>query len=91
VRSCGWRFWRYVEITGGLHLLSDRGRPVRALRDLEQEFRPDLVIVEASGIATPEGFWTSIRRLPPQTLESMLTVTVVDPLRFEALYEVLTP
>jgi len=80
-----------VEITGGCICCQIGVDLVRALRDLEQEFRPDLVIVEASGIATPEGVLDSIRRYPPQTLESMLTVTVVDPLRFEALYEVLTP
>ena len=80
-----------VEITGGCICCQIGVDLVRALRDLEQEFRPDLVIVEASGIATPEGVRDSIRRYPPQTLESLLTVTVVDPLRFEALYEVLTP
>ena len=80
-----------VEITGGCICCQIGVDLVRALRDLEQEFRPDLVIVEASGIATPEGVLDSIRRYPPQTLESLLTVTVVDPLRFEALYEVLTP
>jgi G3E family GTPase len=80
-----------VEITGGCICCQIGVDLVRALRDLEQEFRPDLVIVEASGIATPEGVLDSIRRYPPQTLESLLTVTVVDPVRFEALYEVLTP
>ena len=80
-----------VEITGGCICCQIGVDLVRALRDLEQEFRPDLVIVEASGIATPEGVLDSIRRYSTQTLESMLTVTVVDPLRFEALYEVLTP
>ena len=80
-----------VEITGGCICCQIGVDLVRALRDLEQEFRPDLVIVEASGIATPEGVLDSIRRYPPKTLESLLTVTVVDPVRFEALYEVLTP
>ena len=80
-----------VEITGGCICCQIGVDLVRALRDLEQEFHPDLVIVEASGIATPEGVLDTIRRYPPRTLESMLTVTVVDPLRFEALYEVLTP
>jgi G3E family GTPase len=80
-----------IEITGGCICCQIGVDLVRALRDLEQEFRPDLAIVEASGIATPEGVLDSIRRYPPQTLESLLTVTVVDPVRFEALYEVLTP
>lgn len=80
-----------VEITGGCICCQIGVDLVRALRDLETEFRPDLVIVEASGIATPEGVLDSIKRYPPETLETILTVTVADPTRFEALYEVLTP
>jgi G3E family GTPase len=80
-----------MEITGGCICCQIGVDLVRALRDLEQEFRPDLVIVEATGIATPEGVLDSIRRYPPATLETLATVTVADPTRFEALQEVLTP
>jgi G3E family GTPase len=80
-----------VEITGGCICCQVGVDLVRALRDLEQEFRPDLVIVEASGIATPEGVLDSIRRYPPSTLTAIHTVTVVDSVRFEALHEVLAP
>jgi G3E family GTPase len=80
-----------VEITGGCICCQIGVDLVRALRDLEEEFEPDLVIIEASGIATPEGVLDSIRRYPPRTLTSVHTVTVVDPVRFEALHEVLTP
>jgi G3E family GTPase len=80
-----------IEITGGCICCQIGVDLVRALRDLEREFRPGLVIVEASGIATPAGVLDSINRYPPATLNSLLIVTVVDPTRFEALYEVLTP
>jgi G3E family GTPase len=80
-----------VEITGGCICCQIGVDLVRALRDLEQEFRPDLVIVEASGIATPAGVLDAIRSYPPRTLETIRTVTVIDPTRFEALQEVLTP
>src|SRR5512147_1688156 len=80
-----------VEITGGCICCQIGVDLVRALRDLEQEFGPDLVIVEASGIATPEGVRDSIERYPPQELTGVQTVTAVDAERFEALREVLTP
>ena len=80
-----------VEITGGCICCQIGVDLVRALRDLEQEFRPDLVIVEASGIATPGGVLDAIRSYPPRTLQTIHTVTVVDPTRFEALQDVLTP
>jgi G3E family GTPase len=80
-----------VEITGGCICCQIGVDLVRALRDLEEEFKPDLVVIEASGIATPDGVLDSIQRYPPRTLTSVHTVTVVDPVRFEALREVLTP
>jgi G3E family GTPase len=80
-----------VEITGGCICCQIGVDLVRALRDLETEFAPDLVMVEATGIATPEGVLDSIRRYPPQTLSAIRTVTVVDAARFPALFEVLTP
>jgi G3E family GTPase len=80
-----------IEITGGCICCQIGVDLVRALRDLEQEFRPDLVIVEASGIATPGGVLDAIRSYPPRTLQSIHTVTVIDPTRFEALQDVLTP
>lgn len=64
---------------------------VRTLRELEDRFRPDLVIVEASGIAAPEGVLAALERYPVETVTAVQTVTVVDATRFEALHEVLTP
>jgi G3E family GTPase len=49
------------------------------------------VIIEASGIATPAGVLDALESYPVQTVTGIETVTVVDPVRFEALYEVLTP
>lgn len=80
-----------VEITAGCICCQIGSDLVRALRDLDEEFHPDLVIVEASGIATPAGALDAIHRYPPASLAGIETVTVVDPTRFEALYEVLTP
>jgi G3E family GTPase len=64
---------------------------VRTLRELEEHLRPDLVIIEASGIATPAGVLDALQYHPNQSVTSIQTITVVDPTRFEALHEVLTP
>jgi len=79
------------EITAGCICCQIGVDLVRTLWELEDLFRPDLVIIEASGIATPAGVLDALRRYPAQTVTSIETITVVDPLRFEALYEVLTP
>jgi G3E family GTPase len=79
------------EITAGCICCQIGVDLVRTLRELEQQFQPDLVIIEASGIATPEGVFDALRYYPAQTVTGMETITVVDPTRFEALYAVLTP
>jgi len=79
------------EITAGCICCQIGADLVRTLRELEQNLRPDLVIVEASGIATPAGVLDALRYYPVGSITSIETITVVDPTRFEALYEVLTP
>jgi G3E family GTPase len=79
------------EITAGCICCQIGVDLIRTLRELEESYRPDLVIIEASGIATPAGVLEALQRYPAKTVASIETVTVVDPERFEALYEVLTP
>ena len=64
---------------------------LRTLRELARAFQPDLVIVEASGVAAPAGVLDALHRYPVETTTGIRTVTLVDPVRFEALYDVLTP
>ena len=79
------------EITAGCICCQIGVDLVRTLRDLEEGFRPELVIVEASGIATPEGVLNTLRQYPVESVSEILTATVVDATRFAALHEVLTP
>jgi G3E family GTPase len=79
------------EITAGCICCQIGVDLVRTLRELEQEFRPDLVIIEASGIATPAGVIEALEYYPAKNVTGIETVTVIDPTRFEALHEVLTP
>lgn len=79
------------EITAGCICCQIGVDLVRTLRELEEHLQPDLVIIEASGIATPAGVLDALQYYPARSVTSIETITVVDPTRFEALYEVLTP
>jgi len=79
------------ELTAGCICCQTGTDLVLTLRELEERFRPALVIVEASGVATPEGVLAALRYYPVKTVTEVRTVTVVDATRFEALHEVLTP
>jgi G3E family GTPase len=79
------------EITAGCICCQIGVDLVVTLRELEQAFKPGLVIIEASGIATPSGVKEALTYYPVAGAEVLRTLTVIDPTRFEALYEVLTP
>ena len=79
------------EITAGCICCQIGVDLVRTLTELDELFRPDLVVVEASGIATPAGVLDALQYYPARSTLEIETISVVDPTRFEALYEVLTP
>ena len=78
------------EITGGCICCQIGPDLVRTLRELDEQFRPHLVVVEASGIATPSGVLEALKYFPDR-LTGVETVTVVDAARFTELHEVITP
>lgn len=79
------------EITAGCICCQVGVDLIRTLRDLEEGFAPQLVIIEASGIATPAGVLDALNRYPIGSVTAIKTVGLVDPVRFEALHSVLTP
>jgi len=79
------------EITGGCICCQIGPDLVRTLHELQAGFRPDLVIVEASGIAAPPGVLGALTYFPAEKLDGIETVTVVDAARFGELYEIITP
>ena len=79
------------EITAGCICCQIGVDLVRTLRELEAGFQPDLVIVEASGIASPPGVLDALKYFPAEKLDGIETITVVDAARFAELYEIITP
>jgi G3E family GTPase len=78
------------EITAGCICCQIGPDLVRILRMLEEEHHPEMVIVEASGVATPGGVLDVLRYFKGR-LDRVRTVTVVDPTRLDVLLEVVTP
>jgi G3E family GTPase len=64
---------------------------VKTLEALVHEQRPENVIVEASGVATPDGVLDALSYYRGPSFASMRSVGVLDPTRLEALLEVMTP
>ncbi len=64
---------------------------VTTLHKLSESDKPDLVLVEASGVANPANVIDVLRYYRGEPLETVRTVVLVDPGRLEMLMEVLTP
>lgn len=64
---------------------------VTTLQEIATRFQPEVVIVEASGVATPAGILGALSHYAGPPLAGIHTVTVVDPTRIEPLLAVMTP
>jgi G3E family GTPase len=79
------------EITAGCICCQIGVDLVRTLQDIGAQYHPDVVLVEGSGVATPAGIRDALTYYRGEAFADTVVVTVVDPTRFEALIEVLTP
>ena len=64
---------------------------VTTLQQLDSEYSSDLVIIEPSGAADSRSILQALPYYRGRPLESMRTISVLDPLRLEMLLEVMTP
>ncbi len=79
------------EITAGCICCQIGVDLVRTLEEIAARYHPEVVMVEASGIATPAGVRDALTYYPGEPFEETTAVTLVDPTRLEALIEVMTP
>jgi G3E family GTPase len=64
---------------------------VSTLQKLDADYTPDMVIVESSGAANPSNVLSALPYYHGRPLQSLTTVSILDPLRLQMLIEVLTP
>lgn len=64
---------------------------VSTLQEIDELYRPDIVIVEASGVATPSGIQAALVRYGGRPFTEQRFITMVDPTRLKLLWDVMTP
>jgi G3E family GTPase len=79
------------ELVAGCICCTLSGDLITTLEKLDAEYHPNLVIVEASGVADPRTILDSLRFYRGRPLLSKKTVSVLDPLRLPMLLEVIEP
>lgn len=88
MRQVGLNAW---ELLGGCICCTLAGDLVKTLESLDADYVPDLAVVEASGAANPRTVLSALPYYRGKPLDSIRTLTVVDPLRLPMLLETLTP
>ena len=79
------------ELTSGCICCTLAGDLVNTLQLLDNDYQPDLVLLEPSGVAEPGNILKMLAYYRGRPLTSVCSVTLIDPLRVRMLYEVLTP
>ncbi len=62
----------------------------KTLEKIEQHYKPDLVILEATGIAKPDDIKVNLQKFSPN-VNKIKVITLVDAVRWEMLIEMLGP
>jgi len=79
------------ELLGGCICCTLTAGLINTLEQLDQEYSPDLVIIEPSGAANPKSILNALPYYKGAPFESLHSVSVLDPLRVEMLVEVMEP
>jgi G3E family GTPase len=79
------------EITSGCICCQLGSDLVATLEEVRKRFDPSVIIVEASGVATPAGILDALARYRSSPFAERRLVTLVDPTRLHVLWEIMTP
>lgn len=79
------------EITAGCICCEIGTSLVTTADEIAQRYHPDLLIIEASGIAAPEGVLKALAHRRGELFGDQLVVSLVDPTRLDMLLEVVLP
>ncbi len=79
------------ELTAGCICCQLTADLVTTLNEVTTRYHPDVVLVEASGVATPSGILDALRYYKGEPFAVLETLVLVDPTRIEALLAVMSP
>lgn len=79
------------EILGGCICCTLAGDLPKTIKQLQDAYAPELMLMEPSGAADPAGVLKTLHGLPSDMVETVKRITVLDPLRLEGLWAVLQP
>jgi G3E family GTPase len=88
MRRLGLNVW---ELLGGCICCSLAGDLPGTLLKVQEDFSPDLILVEPTGAADPRNLTKALDGYHGRPWKSLIRAALLDPLRIEMLMEVVTP
>jgi G3E family GTPase len=79
------------ELFGGCICCTLSAGLVPTLEKIKANFNPDLVILEATGVARPGDIRSTLSKYGAKTVKKISVITIVDTLRFDVLIDVMNP
>jgi G3E family GTPase len=88
MRDSGLDVW---EITAGCICCQLGSDLIATLQEISERFRPAVVMVEASGVATPAGILAAVAHYRGRAFTEQRLITILDPTRLQMFWEIMTP
>ena len=78
-----------AELASGCICCTLGGDLLTTLQDIEEKIRPDLVVIEPTGLADPDAIVGALDHYPGKPLERIRSAVIVDAVRFPAIFKAL--
>ncbi len=78
-----------AELASGCICCTLGGDLLTTLQDIEEKIRPDLVVIEPTGLADPDAIVSALDHYPGKPLERIRSAVIVDAVRFPAIFKAL--
>ena len=78
-----------AELASGCICCSLGGDLLTTIQDIEEKIKPDLLIIEPTGLADPSAVVSALEHYPGKPLDRIRSAVIVDAARFPAIYKAL--
>lgn len=80
---------KVAELASGCICCTLGGDLLTTVQDIEESIKPDLLVIEPTGLADPEAIVDAMKHYPGKPLERIRSAVIVDAARFPAIFKAL--
>lgn len=80
---------KVAELASGCICCTLGGDLLTTIQDIEENIKPDLLVIEPTGLADPEAIVAAMEHYPGKPLERIRSAVIIDAARFPAIFKAL--